>query len=320
MGYQTDIVPADRFGQTSGVANSYLLVLTPPLSAYTTGLQVEVKFHLPNAPGATIDVDGLGPIPLQKESGGILVPLDAADLNTDKIYTLLFDGNAFQVPIPSSGIAVAHASEILSGIARIATQAEVNNGLANDLIVSPQKLAIAQQGKENTLGNPVSDGAVLQSSASGQRAWINVDKSLFTNVFTSFIGPLTFEATMGEPYVLPAGTLRDGELIQIQINGLLQTAPDKTLRVRMGDEILFEHTLSETGIFSIDIIAGRQNTNVMTGKAILLVNGEPPVVKKVQPLGLDLDAVDHYIQFTGQNSVSTPGSIVSHCFIIRHLV
>lgn len=81
---------------TAYASGSQLLVaaLDPPLSSYSVGLLISLIPDAPNAAGAQLDLNGLGPRPLLKWGG---VPLDSADLIPGTPSRLIFDGVAFQL-------------------------------------------------------------------------------------------------------------------------------------------------------------------------------------------------------------------------------
>lgn len=89
---------ADRYRTTSfGLAegNSTLtLHLAPPLQAYVPGLRLTISPQAVNLGDVTLDVDGLGPVPVRKY---LTLPLDSGDLVPGIPVDLIFDGAVFQV-------------------------------------------------------------------------------------------------------------------------------------------------------------------------------------------------------------------------------
>lgn len=81
---------------TAYASGSQVLVaaLDPPLSAYGVGLLITLIPDARNAAGAQLDLNGLGPRPIQKWGA---VPLDSADLIPGSPFRLIYDGVAFQV-------------------------------------------------------------------------------------------------------------------------------------------------------------------------------------------------------------------------------
>ena len=110
-GYQSDIdlkdvnlvgdIPVENttggFGETEGNANAYTMNLDPPLTTYRVGLPLQVKFNVANTDVSTLNVNGLGDVPIKKITNSALVDLDAGDLDVSPIYDLKYDGVNFQV-------------------------------------------------------------------------------------------------------------------------------------------------------------------------------------------------------------------------------
>lgn len=91
-------VDADRgnatlFGHAQGI-DVLTLGLTPVLPSYAPGLRVVIVPTAPNTGDATLNIDGLGPVPLRKD---VNAPLDSADLRPGMPVTLVFDGAVFQL-------------------------------------------------------------------------------------------------------------------------------------------------------------------------------------------------------------------------------
>ncbi len=80
----------------AGVQGTEVLTgaLTPAPAAYTTGMLVTIVPAQANAAGATLDLNGLGPMPIVK---GSELPLDSADLPAGAPARLLFKDDRFVV-------------------------------------------------------------------------------------------------------------------------------------------------------------------------------------------------------------------------------
>ncbi|MBL4575413.1 MAG: hypothetical protein JKY51_04840, partial [Opitutaceae bacterium] len=218
-----------------------------------------------------------------------------------------------------------NATEVLTGLAEIATQAEVNTGGDDSRIVTPLKLAVKLAidlaTKENTFGNPTVDGQILQSTIAGVRSWRNINKRLFTN-YGTWGGSLgTEEVDLGDTYTMPAGTLSGTGSLEISIGGNIQGGGEnKTIRVYIGNEVIFSYTTNVIGDWSIRIIGGRFNTNIFKGEASIVHSGVTPFVETIQTAALAMDTTSQLIRITHQNVTSGLGQLNRHSFIIRHIV
>ena len=102
--------PVAVFGHATGT-NALLLDLVPAPLTYQTGMVVTFVPQAHNTGPATLDVAGLGAMPLLKT---VDHPLDSADLRPGVPVKVAFDGEAFQVlsqlrpPCPAGTIALAH--------------------------------------------------------------------------------------------------------------------------------------------------------------------------------------------------------------------
>lgn len=81
---------------TVAVSGSEVLTGDPalPVEAYTPGLMVQVTPGEPHAAGASLDLNGLGPVPMLRNNGS---PVLAGDLPVNTPTRLVFTGTAFQM-------------------------------------------------------------------------------------------------------------------------------------------------------------------------------------------------------------------------------
>ena len=93
---------SSNFAITSGQVNDYQLSFQPAVTNYRQGLTIQVKFHQINTGAATLNIDGLGIVPIRKLIGDQLTELESGDLQTVPIYQLTFDGVVFQIMIATS--------------------------------------------------------------------------------------------------------------------------------------------------------------------------------------------------------------------------
>ena len=84
---------ATSFAQATGTA-VLIATLIPAPAQYTAGMVVSIVPQEANLAGATLNLNGLGPMPIVKHGD---LPLDSADLVPGAPQRLIFDGSAFQV-------------------------------------------------------------------------------------------------------------------------------------------------------------------------------------------------------------------------------
>ncbi|MBP6574063.1 MAG: hypothetical protein KA230_06425 [Flavobacteriales bacterium] len=77
------------------------VALVPTATAYTAGMLVSISPVSTNTGGSTLNIDGLGTMPIMKFTN---LPLDSADLRAGVPALMVFDGAAFQL-ISQTGIA-----------------------------------------------------------------------------------------------------------------------------------------------------------------------------------------------------------------------
>ncbi|OLN21910.1 hypothetical protein BTO30_12490 [Domibacillus antri] len=107
-----DYVKHPGFGVTAGTtANTYELNLNPAPTAYVDGMSVSVAIHADSTGASTLNVNGLGAIPLKKANGN-----DVTNLKLNGVYTFRYiaaTGNFILQGEGGSGNAVA--ADLLSG-------------------------------------------------------------------------------------------------------------------------------------------------------------------------------------------------------------
>ena len=221
--------------------------------------------------------------------------------------------------------ALVQATESIVGLSRFSTAAELSAGFLTSVSVSPGRLVpyldTRFATKENTFGNPSKDGQILQSTVTGVRSWRNINKRLFTN-YGTWGGSLgTAEVDFGDNYTIPAGTLSGTGSLEINIGGNIQGgAGNKTIRVYIGNEVIFTYTTNVVGSWSIRILGGRSNTNIFKGEASIVHSGVTPFVQNVQTAALAMDTTSQLIRITHQNAVSGLAQLNRFNFLIRHVV
>ena len=117
------------FGEAILSGSTYAVTLTPPLPAYAPGVGLLIRPNVSNPGAVNINVNGRGPIPLGKLSGGSLVSLDSGDLVAGRLYPIACDGGVFQLVGGASGISPGSV-----GTAQIANGAVTAAKLASNSV------------------------------------------------------------------------------------------------------------------------------------------------------------------------------------------
>jgi hypothetical protein len=82
-----------RSGMAEGI-DALTVDLYPALDAYRPGLRLTLIASATNEGDVTVDVNGLGSVPVRKD---VVLPLDSADLRTGVPFDLVYDGSVFHV-------------------------------------------------------------------------------------------------------------------------------------------------------------------------------------------------------------------------------
>lgn len=79
------------YADDTGTANAKIIAITPVV-AYAKGLGISFTNKTENTGAVSLNVNGLGPIPILKSNGN---PLSSGNLKTNSIYTVRFNGTSF---------------------------------------------------------------------------------------------------------------------------------------------------------------------------------------------------------------------------------
>lgn len=83
----------------TGAPDALTISFNPPLNTYSAGLVFFVRANNTNTGPSTLNVDGVGAVPIKKNSTAALV---AGDILDDAIYLMVHDGTNFQLLNPST--------------------------------------------------------------------------------------------------------------------------------------------------------------------------------------------------------------------------
>lgn len=108
------------YAGTTGTGSAYVVTLNPVPTTLPNGFGITIVPHVTNAPGATLNINGLGATPLKKQDGTAYA---AGDLLVGKPYTFrrvgsdfLADSGGGEVEIPGqTEMTVTYSEEIAQG-------------------------------------------------------------------------------------------------------------------------------------------------------------------------------------------------------------
>ena len=86
-----------RYAAATGSGGNYAIVLSPAVVGLTPGMCINFKANHANSGAATLNVNGLGAVPIKKN---ISINLVANEIANSQMVQLLFDGTNFQVISP----------------------------------------------------------------------------------------------------------------------------------------------------------------------------------------------------------------------------
>lgn len=88
------------YAVATGSANAYAITLTPALDAHIPGMPIRFKANFTNTGAATLNVNGLGAVPLRKKGSFALV---SGDIPAGQIIDACYDGAVYQISTASLG-------------------------------------------------------------------------------------------------------------------------------------------------------------------------------------------------------------------------
>ena len=104
-----DYVKHPAFAVTTGSANAYEVTLNPAPIAYEDGFGIVVAIHADSTGASTLNVNGLGAIPIKKSNGN-----DVTNLKANGVYTLHYFAGNFILQ-GEGGEGTAQPQHVLSG-------------------------------------------------------------------------------------------------------------------------------------------------------------------------------------------------------------
>lgn len=97
---------------TTGSTNTYAITLNPAPTSYTDGMGVTVKINVDATGASTLNVNGLGAVPIKKTNGN-----DVTNLKSNGVYTLRYNSTTGNFILQGEGgeYGTATQTEVLSG-------------------------------------------------------------------------------------------------------------------------------------------------------------------------------------------------------------
>ena len=116
------------YAPDTGVANAYVIALSPALTAHVVGMPIYFKAANANTGASTIVIDALAAVPIKKNGNQALT---AGDIKAGKIVTVVYDGTCYQIDSAIS-IPKGHKSKLV--VKHNATTPASNVDISSDSI------------------------------------------------------------------------------------------------------------------------------------------------------------------------------------------
>lgn len=157
------------YGPETGVANAYVVTLTPAPTAYTAGMTIKFMAINANTGASTIDVNGLGVKSIKMEdgsnpAGGVIM--------AGAVVTVVYNGTNFQ--IDTNGLATHladYATELVKGHIELATLSETATGADNTRAVHP--LGLKTELSKKIFSQTFTENGTFTVPTGVNRVWIS---------------------------------------------------------------------------------------------------------------------------------------------------
>lgn len=147
-----------------GTANALTAAFTPPNPRLISGLTLNVRVAQTNTGNVTLDVDGLGPVPVLGVGNTELPPQTLAP---GAILTVVYNGSNFITPN------LSRATKTSFGVTRYATEAEARAGTNDVISLTPAVAAQAMQSGSWTYATMGGTGAAYEATLTPSPTEIN---------------------------------------------------------------------------------------------------------------------------------------------------
>lgn len=140
--------------EAAGTANALVVTMSPPITAYTAGLSVSVKIAEDNTGATTININGVGTVPLKRFDGQ---DLEAGDLKAGMVALIVHNGTQFR-------LASVHGADTL-GTAAFRNATTSNTDTTAGRLLKVGDFGVGALGPSFTNFNDLNDGGLYGIAA-----------------------------------------------------------------------------------------------------------------------------------------------------------
>lgn len=92
-----DVLQGSLFAADTGVADAYVVDLSPAISSYVTGTVYRFGAGNANTGASTVNINSVGAVSIVKVAGGVTTALAANDIRAGQIVEIVYDGTNMQL-------------------------------------------------------------------------------------------------------------------------------------------------------------------------------------------------------------------------------
>lgn len=235
-------------GATTNSGNNYSVTVSG-ITSYQEGLCIAVKINADSTGAATININGLGAMPIKKANG-----TDVTNLKANGIYTMRYNGTNFILQGEGAS-GNATASDLLSGKTATTDAGEITGIMLNNggIIITPSDLeqTIPQgyhdgTGKVKAISLDVGNNILVNKTTAYQYGSDNLEHDLGTQLKVNFSGNVRVKVNV------MCGNTSTGAYARVKKNGV--TIYTSSLIVNTsGVDISVDTSVNPNDIFTFTI-------------------------------------------------------------------
>lgn len=117
----------------TGVADAYVMTLTPAITAYAEGAEYRFKALNANTGASTLNINGVGATAIRKNGTDVLI---AGDIKAGAVYSVVYDGTVFQMmgEVIASTLGTASTKDVTTSVRDTTSGRVLRTGDAGILI------------------------------------------------------------------------------------------------------------------------------------------------------------------------------------------